>query len=242
MPWIKKTPTSTPVQPGLASILPKLPRLEKSRPAALQPKPKTIPAVAADSTRRKVLIVEDDASIRNVLYVLLAGLGFDGDVAHSGRQALELASRESFDAVLLDLRSCDMATEQVVSGIKQVQPSLVGRVLVITGEVADRQTLETIERYTLLHMPRHRVMQDIGSRLKTVLGVPHEQSFRTSNLLPGPGVAPPSGKGGATEQSSRRRARRTLLLPAIAPLQPRQHFPQVADAAYEHHERDDGEG
>src|SRR5712692_2068636 len=175
MPWIKKSPTSTPVQPGLVSILPKLPKLEKIRPAAPpQPKTRAIPAASADSTRRKVLIVEDDASIRNVLYVLLAGLGFDGDVAHSGRQALELASRESFDAVLLDLRSSDMATEQVVSGIKQVQPSLVGRVLVITGEVADQQTLETVERYALHHMPRHRVMQDIGSRLKVVLGVTHE--------------------------------------------------------------------
>jgi DNA-binding NtrC family response regulator len=123
------------------------------------------------SQNRKVLIVEDDAAIRNVLYVLLAGVGCEGDIAYSGKQALAMLSREKFDAVLLDLRSSNLPAEHVVSQIKEMRPSLVGRVLVITGELTDSQTLEVIERHCLPHVPRNRLMQDLWGRLRTVLGI-----------------------------------------------------------------------
>lgn len=123
------------------------------------------------SQNRKVLIVEDDAAIRNVLYVLLAGVGCEGDIAYSGKQALAMLSREKFDAVLLDLRCSNLPTDQVVSQIKEIRPSLVGRVLVITGEFTDPQTLEVVERHSLPHVPRNRLMQDLWGRLRTVLGI-----------------------------------------------------------------------
>jgi DNA-binding NtrC family response regulator len=119
---------------------------------------------------RKVLIVEDDAAIRNVLYVLLAGVGCEGDIAYSGKQALAMLSREKFEAVLLDLRCSNLPAEQVVSQIQEIRPSLVGRVLVITGELTDAQTLEVVERHCLPQVPRHRLMQDLWGRLRTVLG------------------------------------------------------------------------
>lgn len=120
---------------------------------------------------RKVLIVEDDASIRNVLYVLLAGVGCEGNVAYSGKQALAMISREKFDAVLLDLRCSNLPAEEMVSQIKEIRPSLLGRVLVITGELTDAQTLQLIERHCLPHVPRNRLMQDLWGRLRTVLGI-----------------------------------------------------------------------
>jgi CheY-like chemotaxis protein len=95
---------------------------------------------------RNILIIEDEPSIRNVLYVLLAGLGCKGDIAHNGHQALAMIEKEIFDAVLLDLRCSEMPTGEMVSAIKELRPSLVGRVLVITGEVSDPQTMEMIKR------------------------------------------------------------------------------------------------
>ncbi len=124
-----------------------------------------------DFSRRKVLIIEDEPSIRNVLFVLLAGLGCEGDVAYNGQQALSMISRESFDAVLLDLRCNNVGAEEVVSQIKEVRPSLVGRVLVITGEVTDQQTMETLDRYLLPHIPRNRLMPELWGKLRNLLGL-----------------------------------------------------------------------
>lgn len=123
----------------------------------------------AKSAFRSVLIVEEEPSIRNVLYVLLAGLGCEGNVAHSGRQALSMISRESFDAVLLDFRCPDIVSEQVVEKICALDPKLLGRVLVITGEVSNQQTLDLIQRYSLPHVPYDRIMQELWNRLQTIL-------------------------------------------------------------------------
>jgi CheY-like chemotaxis protein len=127
--------------------------------------------VVTGSGRRKVLIVEDEPAIRNVLFVLLAGLGCEGDVAYTGQQALSMVSRESFDAVLVDLRCNNLGAEEVVSQIKEISPNLVGRVLVITGEVTDPETMELLSRHLLPHVPRSRLMPELFSQLRGILGL-----------------------------------------------------------------------
>ena len=122
------------------------------------------------ASRRKVLIIEDEPSIRNVLYVLLAGLGCEGDVATNAHQALAMIRRSRFDAVLLDLRSSHLPIEQMVSAITDLRPSLVGRVLVITGEVSDSNTLEMLARDAVPNLPRSRIMSDLWGRLQTLPG------------------------------------------------------------------------
>jgi len=123
------------------------------------------------SGRCKVLIVEDEPAIRNVLFVLLAGLGCEGDVAYTGQQALSMVSRESFDAVLVDLRCNNLGAEEVVSQIKEISPSLVGRVLVITGEVTDPQTMDLLSRHLLPHIARSQLMPELFSQLRGILGL-----------------------------------------------------------------------
>jgi len=127
-------------------------------------------AVSAQPNRRKVLIVEDEPSIRNVLYVLLAALGCDGDVASGAEEALTRIQQESFDAVLLDLRCSELPAEEMVAQIKELRPNLVGRVLVITGDVTDPRTLEVIERNCLPHVSRNRVIEELWTRLRNLLG------------------------------------------------------------------------
>jgi DNA-binding response OmpR family regulator len=119
--------------------------------------------------RRKVLIIEDEPSIRNILYVLVAGLGYEGDAACDAQQALLMIRREQFDAVLLDLRSAQLP--QMVSAITELRPNLVGRVLVITGEVSDPGTLEMLERYAVPHVPRSRVTADLSRSIAQMDGL-----------------------------------------------------------------------
>ena len=127
--------------------------------------------LSAGVAHRKVLIVEDQPSVRNVLYVLLAGLNCEGDIAHTSRQALASICQESFDAVLLDLRCCELPPEEVVSQIKELRPNLVGRVLVITGEVTNTETMQMIERHCLPYISRNRLPEELRGRLRTLLGL-----------------------------------------------------------------------
>lgn len=129
------------------------------------------PGVTPSSLHRRVLVVEDEPSIRNILYVLLAGLDCESEIAHSGQDALRLISRESFDAVLLDLRSTQVPAREMVAQMTQMSPSLVGRVLVITGEVTEPSTLEWIEKQCLMPISGSRLMSDLWGRLRVLLGI-----------------------------------------------------------------------
>jgi two-component system KDP operon response regulator KdpE len=51
----------------------------------------------------KVLLVDDDASIRRALHTTLSALGFEIEEASSGEQAVSFARTERYDAVLLDI-------------------------------------------------------------------------------------------------------------------------------------------
>ena len=132
--------------------------------------------MAPNPPRRKVLIIEDEPSIRKVLYVLLAGLGYEGDAASDAYQALSMIRQSEFDAVLLDLRSSQLPPDQMVCAIAELRPSLVGRVLVITGEVSDPSTIEMLERYAVPHLPRSRVSSDLWGRLRSLLGSAHSSA------------------------------------------------------------------
>ena len=123
--------------------------------------------------RRKVLVIEDEPSIRNVLYVLLAALGCDGDVANDSDHALAMIRQNRFDAVLLDLRSARLPPDEIVSAITELRPSLVGRVLVITGEVSDTKALERLERCALPHVSRSQVASDLWGSMRALLGLAH---------------------------------------------------------------------
>ena len=54
---------------------------------------------------------------------------------HDLEQALEMAGRESFDAVVCDLKMPDMRGEEVVKALKAANPALP--VIVITGSVSN---------------------------------------------------------------------------------------------------------
>jgi len=122
--------------------------------------------------------------MRNVIYVLLAGLGCEGDIAHDGRQALAMIEKESFDAVLLDLRCSEMPHSEMVSAIKELRPNLVGRVLVITGEVSDPQTMEMIRANCWPHIPRQQAMQELWGRLRSLLSFTPPPADSTSRRPP----------------------------------------------------------
>jgi DNA-binding response OmpR family regulator len=65
------------------------------------------PREKADQTRAqskaRVLVVDDEEPIRDIVSRVLDAEGYDCSTAPGGREALEIASKQTFDVVLLDI-------------------------------------------------------------------------------------------------------------------------------------------
>ncbi len=69
--------------------------------------------------RARVLIVDDEPSICKVISRVLASKGMSPQAAHSGEEALALMKRESFDAVILDIKMDEMDGFEVLEKIRE---------------------------------------------------------------------------------------------------------------------------
>jgi two-component system NtrC family sensor kinase len=88
----------------------------------------------ADPSRRSVLIVDDEAEIRDALYEILAGARHRVVTASSGREALERMAAERYDAILTDIRMPDVDGRALYEEIKHRWPGQAGRVVFVTGD------------------------------------------------------------------------------------------------------------
>jgi CheY-like chemotaxis protein len=68
--------------------------------------------------QRTVLVVEDDASLRNSVRLILEHKGYDVTLARDGVVALEKARATAFDVILMDIRMPGMSGVEVFEAIR----------------------------------------------------------------------------------------------------------------------------
>lgn len=69
---------------------------------------------------KKILIVEDDESIHNVIEELLKENGYNVFNAYSGTEALLLLEKERYDLILLDLMLPGITGEELLAKVKNI--------------------------------------------------------------------------------------------------------------------------
>jgi DNA-binding NtrC family response regulator len=79
----------------------------------------------------KILVIDDEQSIRSLLDTLLSRKGYEVVLAASGQKGLELFRREHPDAVVLDLKMPEMDGVTVLKHIRSADQKLP--VIVLTG-------------------------------------------------------------------------------------------------------------
>jgi DNA-binding response OmpR family regulator len=80
-----------------------------------------------------VLIAEDDGSVRMTIELFLEGEGFRTLLAEDGEEALELATSELPDMILLDQSMPKLSGKQVLIALRQQESTKEIPVLVLSG-------------------------------------------------------------------------------------------------------------
>ena len=85
--------------------------------------------------REKILVIDDDESLRRVLEYNLAQEGYAVLSAASGEQGLELLKKEGADVVVTDVRMPGMDGLQVLEGARKVDPNIQVVILTAFGTI-----------------------------------------------------------------------------------------------------------
>ncbi|HLZ46866.1 MAG TPA: PAS domain S-box protein [Gemmatimonadales bacterium] len=87
----------------------------------------------------RVLVVDDEASVRVSLQRYLAGKGHQVETTASGEDALVRLKGTKYDAVILDMRMPDLSGEQIYERLRSNDPSHAERVIFTTGDLVNEQ-------------------------------------------------------------------------------------------------------
>jgi CheY-like chemotaxis protein len=119
----------------------------------------------------KILVIDDEQGIRNLLDTLLSRKGYDVVLASSGQKGLELFRREHPDVVVLDLKMPEMNGLTVLKAIRQIASTQP--VVVLTGagtpEVEQQVQALGVSEFVEKEFSLHR----LGDALNRLLKTPH---------------------------------------------------------------------
>ncbi len=74
---------------------------------------------------KKILVVDDEESIRKMMKIKLVKLGYDPEFAKNGKEALEISEREDCPLILMDLRLPGIDGIELCMRIKKRSPETV---------------------------------------------------------------------------------------------------------------------
>ncbi len=92
--------------------------------------------------RPRILVVDDEAGIRELLAKTLAVAEYDVDLAPGGQEALERLHRDQYDLVITDLRMPGVDGLTLIREARRFMPQLP--IIIITGYSTEASAIEAI--------------------------------------------------------------------------------------------------
>ncbi len=94
------------------------------------------------SNRSRILVVDDEPSMRELLDIVLRREGHEVFKASNGRQAVEILEREPIDLLISDIRMPDMSGVEVLKVAKTLDADIVG--IMITAHASVENAVEAM--------------------------------------------------------------------------------------------------
>jgi len=123
---------------------------------------------AAESAR--ILVVDDERSMREMLAILLKREGHDVTVAENGKTAIDLLNRHPFDLVVSDARMPDLDGLEVLKHARSVNPSVIAIMVTAYGSpdlirgVAQLGVNDYVEKPFNTEVLRFRIRKELDRR------------------------------------------------------------------------------
>jgi len=98
--------------------------------------------LSSSASKLRVLFLDDEAPIREVMRIELPRMGHDATICEDGESAKKALQNNTYDAAIVDLRMPGLSGWQVVEHIKQVAPDT--EVIIHTGHGSMEEAIQAI--------------------------------------------------------------------------------------------------
>lgn len=119
--------------------------------------------------RERILVVDDEQTVRNVLSLSLRRLGYEVEIASSGSQALTKFSdaRSNYDLVILDMVMPELSGKDVFFRLKEIDPEV--RVLVCSAYASEKSIQEILQNGGRGFIQKPFDVEDLALKIKDCL-------------------------------------------------------------------------
>ncbi|MBR9999975.1 MAG: sigma-54-dependent Fis family transcriptional regulator [Cyclobacteriaceae bacterium] len=118
---------------------------------------------------KKILIIDDDRDICNMLAKFLSKHGFDTDIAYNGKTAVKLLKENTVDLVLCDFKLPDATGIEILQKVKIIDSRI--QVIIITGYSDVRIAVDAVKKGAVDYVTKPLYPDEILHTIKTVLSM-----------------------------------------------------------------------
>jgi two-component system, NtrC family, response regulator PilR len=115
----------------------------------------------------RILVVDDEESMRQLLEIALGKEGHRITLAESGTKATELIDKSSYDLVISDIKMPDMSGVEVLRHIKETDPSVP--VIMVTAYASAETAVEALRLGAYDYLTKPFKMEELKTNIRNAL-------------------------------------------------------------------------
>jgi len=117
-----------------------------------------------EKERSRILIIDDEESIRKSLKLALERVGYLVDTAGTGREAIRKSKRRFYNLALADLRLPDIDGVELLTRMRETVPEMAK--IIITGYPSLENAIEAVNRGADGYVVKPYTMEDLLPKIK----------------------------------------------------------------------------
>ena len=163
-----------------ATFLIDFPAVNGEVPLQVQQLPPALSVISHSSRKGRVLVVEDELTVAQLIADMLADLGFAADVFQDARRALVSALNRNYALIICDMKMPVLDGQHFYRALAEAGSPLASRFLFVTGDVLSLATQEFLRKHRLPFIAKPFRLEEFSEKVAAVVN----QALPASSLQP----------------------------------------------------------
>jgi DNA-binding NtrC family response regulator len=118
----------------------------------------------------RILVIDDDESIRTTMAAILESEGYNVDTAENGKEAIEKSNADLYRVALIDFRLPDMKGTELLTALRETTPKMAK--IMVTGYPTVQNAIECVNKHADAYFVKP---VDYGALLNTIKNLIQKQ-------------------------------------------------------------------